>query len=276
MAFIVVYQRTDGSSAVESCSDLDAAVEAAERLRNVDSIERPRIFETNEIRYDFQPYYRINVVDRASGTAVGTAMQNDAAAMQNDAVAMQNDAVADSGSTAASAIDATTADARQSNGLFGDVPQPDADLAVDTGYEFSEEEHNVVVETEPTMDGAADAVSPVEPEVTTTQAPEVVPPDAPDAGIDDALSPEGAAGAAGAAGAVAAAAPKTGLFDKFVSSLEGKGSAAQNAAKSTTDGVGTDLGDIDTGSIDPGSIDPGETIDELTNDVNPRRGLFGR
>ncbi len=73
MAYIVVYQRPNGSSAVESCMDLASAVEAAERLRNSSAIERPRIFETSEIRYDFQPYYRVKVVDPKTQKALGLA-----------------------------------------------------------------------------------------------------------------------------------------------------------------------------------------------------------
>ncbi len=70
MAYIVVYQRADGSSGVEECSDLDLAIVAAERLRNVDSVEHPRIFETKEISYDFRPYYRVEVTSADSTGAV--------------------------------------------------------------------------------------------------------------------------------------------------------------------------------------------------------------
>lgn len=63
MPYIVVYQRADGSSGVEECNDLDLAIVTAERLRNVDAVERPRIFETKEIKFDFRPYYRIEVTD---------------------------------------------------------------------------------------------------------------------------------------------------------------------------------------------------------------------
>lgn len=61
MSYIVVYQKVDGTSGVEECGDLDLAVVTAERLRNVDAVERPRIFKTEEIHYDFRPYYRVEV-----------------------------------------------------------------------------------------------------------------------------------------------------------------------------------------------------------------------
>lgn len=66
MTFIVVYQRADGSAGVEECGDLDLAIVTAERLRNVDAVERPRIFKTEEIRYDFRPYYRVEVMSEDS------------------------------------------------------------------------------------------------------------------------------------------------------------------------------------------------------------------
>ena len=61
MSYMVVYQRDDGSSGLEECSSLDVAVVAAERLRNVDAVEHPRIFRTEEIQFDFKPYYRVEV-----------------------------------------------------------------------------------------------------------------------------------------------------------------------------------------------------------------------
>ena len=61
MTYIVVYQRADGSSGLEECTDLELAVVAAERLRNVDDVESPRIFKTEEVHFDFRPYYRVEV-----------------------------------------------------------------------------------------------------------------------------------------------------------------------------------------------------------------------
>lgn len=69
MSYIVVYQREDGSSGLEECESLDLAVVAAERLRNVDSVENPRIFKTEEVKFDFRPYYRVEVADSGGGTS---------------------------------------------------------------------------------------------------------------------------------------------------------------------------------------------------------------
>ena len=60
MSYIVVYQRADGSSGLEECADLDRAAKAAEHLRNHDSVH-PRIFRTEEVFFDFKPYYRVDL-----------------------------------------------------------------------------------------------------------------------------------------------------------------------------------------------------------------------
>ena len=69
MSYIVVYQRGDGSSGLEECTDFELAVVAAERLRNVDDVESPRIFKTEEIHFDFRPYYRVEVSKEADPVA---------------------------------------------------------------------------------------------------------------------------------------------------------------------------------------------------------------
>jgi len=69
MSYIVVYQRADDSPGFEECADLDLAVVTAERLRNVDSVERPRILKTEEVSYDFKPYYRVEVIEAAASAA---------------------------------------------------------------------------------------------------------------------------------------------------------------------------------------------------------------
>ena len=74
MSYIVVYQKSDDSSGVEECGDLDLAIVTAERLRNVDSVERPRIFKTEEIRYDFRPYYRVEVEAETESEPLGSTL----------------------------------------------------------------------------------------------------------------------------------------------------------------------------------------------------------
>ena len=77
MAYIVVYQRDDGSSGLEECADIDLAIVTAERLRNVESIERPRILKTEEITYDFRPYYRVEVMAEGASETVDSESAED-------------------------------------------------------------------------------------------------------------------------------------------------------------------------------------------------------
>lgn len=67
MSHIVVYQTDDGSSGFEQCKSLDDAIVVAERMRNVDGVEAPRIFRMEEVQIDFRPYYRVEVADADSG-----------------------------------------------------------------------------------------------------------------------------------------------------------------------------------------------------------------
>ncbi|RZV46025.1 MAG: hypothetical protein EX269_08390 [Acidimicrobiales bacterium] len=61
MSHIVVYQGADGSAGYEPCDNLDAAIVAAERMRNVDGVDSPRIFSMEEVEFDFRPYYRVEL-----------------------------------------------------------------------------------------------------------------------------------------------------------------------------------------------------------------------
>lgn len=61
MSHIVVYQSPDGSSGFEPCTSLEAAVVAAERMKNVDGVDTPRIFKMEEVQLDFRPYFRVEV-----------------------------------------------------------------------------------------------------------------------------------------------------------------------------------------------------------------------
>ncbi len=63
MAYIVVYQAADGASGYEPCDSLQSAIQAAERMRNVERVDDPRIFRTEEVHFDFRPYYRIEVTN---------------------------------------------------------------------------------------------------------------------------------------------------------------------------------------------------------------------
>ena len=87
MTYIVVYQREDGSSGLEECADIDLAIVTAERLRNVDAVERPRIFKTSEVTYDFKPYYRVEVTTADSPEPVEATSASETVEQEPAAVA---------------------------------------------------------------------------------------------------------------------------------------------------------------------------------------------
>ncbi len=84
MSHIVVYQTDDGSSGFEQCASLDDAIVVAERMRNVDGVESPRIFRMEEIEIDFRPYYRVQV---AGAEAASTELDDLPAPPSAEAVA---------------------------------------------------------------------------------------------------------------------------------------------------------------------------------------------
>lgn len=87
MSHIVVYQTDDGSSGFEQCNSLDDAIVVAERMRNVDGVEAPRIFRMEEVHIDFRPYYRVEVAETDSGESGSDPGRSDAGS-QADATAV--------------------------------------------------------------------------------------------------------------------------------------------------------------------------------------------
>ena len=303
MSFIVVYQRADGTSAVESCSTLDAAIRAAERLRNLDAVERPRIFETNEIRYDFQPYYRIQVIDNASGAVVGNAAAQQTPATPGATAVERDIAAQQAAATAAAAGNVDVSNVDVSNVDVPDVDMADIDLSdgavgagvVGAGVGAAGQDTSIgMAASSPQIADQASRLS------EAPQIAEASPPTADGSGLFDPAgspdmgSPEIAAddvvseadsvasdrsmlseklgGASGvAAGTAAEAAPKPGLFDKFVNSLEGKSGTANAAGTAATANAEGLVGDRDLGGLNPA-----DAIDDVVDDATPRRGLFGR
>jgi hypothetical protein len=58
---IVEFEGPGGGSTFQACDDLADAVSLVERLRNDRGITRTRILRTEEIRFDFKPYYRVEL-----------------------------------------------------------------------------------------------------------------------------------------------------------------------------------------------------------------------
>jgi hypothetical protein len=60
---IVEFEGSEGGATFQECTDLADAVSLVERLRNDRGIVRTRILRTEEIRFDFKPYYRVELGD---------------------------------------------------------------------------------------------------------------------------------------------------------------------------------------------------------------------
>ena len=335
MAYIVVYQREDGSSAVESCATLDGAISTAERLRNRDAVERPQIFETKEVRYDFEPYYRVQVISEESSPIddvdSGTGLDGDSAAdfdftsdaaadmdtddpvAVDDAVAVDESAVVDDAVADESAVVDESAAVESSGTVVATDPVVETNPVVDTAVDDTAVDDTALDgtaanapvsedrvadlemaddETMPPPPQAQDAIfaestdqiaaaTPPPPEVVTPDgAPTMEVPssvsgavdadvDMPDADMPDVDMPDADMADVDMPDADMAdidlrdAAPeaevqKTGLFEKFVNSLEGNSGAA-----------------VDSGDVSDVADGAGDLVDG-TETVNPRRGLFGR
>ena len=218
MAFIVMYERTDGTLAAESCDDLEAAVAAAERLRNVDSIERPRIYETNEIQYDFQPYFRVQVAGAAAAGASTVFADGDPAQGADSATA---DSAAADGvdwpSHEASSDDASGAATETADAADGEV-----DTAVADG------EVSPVEAVEADLASVEEAEAGIEaPEADESYVSDLDVLNVDEQAVDSDIDLTEGAGDAAEGG------QKQGLFDKFVKTLEGD--AAEGAADQVDD-----------------------------------------
>ena len=309
MAYIVVYQRANGSSAVESCYDLSSAVEAAERLRNSDSVERPRIFETSEIRYDFQPYYRVKVIDPKTTAALGLAADEMEPAFSFGEV-----------------VNVESADARN----YDDLPEfdePPYDEPIFDEPPFEEEA--VIAESNPedadVVDADLESSVPQELEGQGTIDDHVDSLDEPVAGdgvdserasgIDTApkeiapeeIAPEAIGTTADIASSEEVAAPDMGEADSEVIDLRDDTVDVDSAADATSESasaLGVDAPDVDPaetvtaeapakpglfekfvksleGNNDSGAAATAtsvgtDAVEDLGGSVNPRRGLFGK
>ncbi len=62
MPFMVMYQRSDGTSCHEQADAIDEAALFVERLRNNDGVEDDiRIYRMEEISFAFRPYYKVEL-----------------------------------------------------------------------------------------------------------------------------------------------------------------------------------------------------------------------
>lgn len=240
MAFIVMYERNDGSLAAESCQDLDAAVMAAERLRNSDSIEHPRIFETTEVEYEFKPYFRVQVAgaatdedstDGTTATAAGAETAESAEAADIDWPSFEPPA---DGEDEAAEDEVSEAEAGAYGIGVGELDSPNVE-----GAELDEADSAAIEDAaDVDVDGEVDETTTAEAGDSDVSDLDVLNVDEDDVDSDidlDAAETE-----------VTEGDHKVGLFDKFVKTLEGDSDGAA------------------------------DQVDDMTGSETNRRGLFGR
>ena len=61
MGHIVVFEGSDQVPTYHRCEELAEAVSFVEKLRNDRGIESAQIFRAEEVRFDFRPYYRVEL-----------------------------------------------------------------------------------------------------------------------------------------------------------------------------------------------------------------------
>ena len=200
MSHIVVYRAEDGSSVYEMCSGLDAAVVVAERVRNVDGIEAPEIYELTPVPYDFKPYFRVEVAQpQADLSSIASAPSTLESADQDDERDPRLGASAVFGSgtavAAAAAEDATLTEAAAEVEAAEDAWQTAADSAGDAGTDDAGGDSTSADADTPTVtDEAAGSHEPSIPEDLSDLPPppsaETLAADAPEPDAEPADEPD--------------------------------------------------------------------------------------
>ena len=65
MSHMVIFRSSDGKTGYHQAEVLEEAVHYVERIRNADGVEQARIFRLEEIRFEFRPYFHVQVADSA-------------------------------------------------------------------------------------------------------------------------------------------------------------------------------------------------------------------
>ncbi len=62
---MVTFQTPDGTPGFHQSDHLDEAITFVERLRNEQGVHNSRIFRMEELKFDFKPYYKVEVASDA-------------------------------------------------------------------------------------------------------------------------------------------------------------------------------------------------------------------
>lgn len=69
MGHIVVFEGSDRVPGYHRCEELADAVSFVEKLRNDRGVDKVNIYRTEEVRFDFKPYYRVELGALGAGSA---------------------------------------------------------------------------------------------------------------------------------------------------------------------------------------------------------------
>jgi len=72
---MVIFQTPDGNPGYNQFETLDEAVRFVEKLRNEQSVETARMFALEEVKFDFKPYYRVQLDPPAVGAGAAPAAE---------------------------------------------------------------------------------------------------------------------------------------------------------------------------------------------------------
>lgn len=73
MSHMVIFQTPDGNPGYNQFEDLDEAVRFVESLRNEQAVSNARMFALEEIKFEFKPYYKVEVPMLESAPAAESA-----------------------------------------------------------------------------------------------------------------------------------------------------------------------------------------------------------
>ena len=74
MSHMVIFQTPEGNPGYNQFETVAEAVAFVEKLRNEQLVENARIFALEELKFDFRPYYRVELtaLERAAGQTNGS------------------------------------------------------------------------------------------------------------------------------------------------------------------------------------------------------------
>ena len=63
MAHMVIYRGADGKPGYHQTDEIHDAIGYVERIRNQEGVEHARIFRLDEVVFEYQPYFRVQLAD---------------------------------------------------------------------------------------------------------------------------------------------------------------------------------------------------------------------